>query len=330
MKIKEVIMVLNRTAVIKGSDISYWQGNVDFDRMYKAGIRFVIIRAGYGTTQDKNFITYINAAIKAGLMVGIYWFMYAKSEAAARNNAKKCIEVIAPYKAYIHCMVWADWEYDSDANAGAMTSAKRSSLVRVFLSQLEAAGYQVGIYSNQDYIQSGKFTPSLVSVYPLWFAKYSASMGKYAERGKDGHPYIWQKTSKGTGKDYGVASTYLDLNWGYFEIKEVGINTETVLDKVQTDNTVIKASDNPYPVPQRVIRYQPGKYLQYGDDVKWVQWHLWRFGLLVDANGIPDATLIDGYWGAKSDAALREAQRRLGLVVDGCVGQNTRDKFETV
>lgn len=328
MKIKEVIMLLNRTVVLKGSDVSYWQGNIDFVRMYKAGIRFVIIRAGYGTTQDKNFVTYINAAIKAGLMVGIYWFMYAKSEAAARNNAKKCIEVIAPYKAYIHCMVWADWEYDSDANAGQMSSAKRSSLVRTFLTQLQVAEYQVGIYSNQDYIRSGKFTPSLIAEFPLWFAKYSTSMGIYAERGKDGHPYIWQQSSKGCGSAYGVSSKYLDLNRGYFEIKEV--STETVLDKVQTDNTVIKASDNPYPIPQRVIRYQQGKYLQYGDDVKWVQWHLWRFGLFVDENGIPDATLIDGYWGAKSDMALREAQRRLGLVVDGCLGPKTRNKFESV
>lgn len=330
MKIKEVIMVLNSTVVLKGSDISYWQGNIDFVKMYKAGIHFVIIRAGYGTTQDKNFVSYINAAIKAGLMVGIYWFMYAKNETAARNNAKKCIEVIAPYKEHIHCMVWADWEYDSDANAGAMTSAKRSSLVRVFLSQLQAAGYQVGIYSNQDYIQSGKFTASLIADYPLWFARYAAAMGKYAERGKDGHPYIWQHTSQGSGQTYGVSSTYIDLNRGYFEIREVSISTENILDKVQTDNTVIKATDNPYLEPVRNFQYRRGYYLQYGDDVKWAQWHLWRFGLFIDKNGIPDAKMIDGYWGEKSEAALKEAQRRLGLSDTGILDKATREKFKAV
>lgn len=330
MKIKEVIMVLNRTVVLKGSDVSYWQGNVDFDRMYKAGIRFVIIRAGYGTTQDKNFVTYINAAIKAGLMVGIYWFIYAKNEITARNNAKKCIEVIAPYKAYIHCMVWADWEYDSDANAGAMTSAKRSSLVRVFLSQLEEAGYQVGIYSNQDYIQSGKFTPGLVSAYPLWFAKYSVTMGKYAGCGKDGHPYLWQHSSKGKGRDYGVASTYLDLNRGYFEIKEAGANTETVLDKVQSDVNVITSADNPYPEPTRELRYRKGHYLQYGDDVRWNQWNLWRFGLMLDENGNPDATQIDGYWGPDCDAAQKEAEKRLGLPINGILSADDRKIFKAI
>lgn len=329
MKVKEVIMVLNCTVVIKGSDVSYWQGNIDFVKMYKAGIRFVIIRAGYGTTQDKNFITYINAAIKAGLMVGVYWFMYAKSEASARNNAKKCTEVIAPYKANIVCGVWADWEYDSDANAGAMSSAKRSSMVRVFLSCLEEADYQVGIYSNQDYIQSGKFTPSLVAEFPLWFAKYASSMGKYAERGKSGHPYIWQQSSKGNGRDYGVSSTYLDLNMGYFEIKEAK-STETVLDKVQSDVNVITAADNPYPEPTRELRYRKGYYLQYGDDVRWNQWNLWRFGLMLDANGNPDATQIDGYWGPDCDAAQREAERRLGLPVNGILSADDRKIFKAI
>lgn len=329
MKVKETKMVLDCTIVTKGCDISYWQGNIDFNKMYKAGIRFVIIRAGFGTTIDKNFISYINAAIKAGLQVGIYWFIYAKSDAVARSNAKKCIEVIAPYKKNIQCGVHADWEYDSDKNAGDMSSAKRSSLVRTFLTQLQTAGYQVGIYSNQDYIQSGKFTASLVAEFPLWFAKYSQSMGKYACKGLGGHPYIWQHTSEGCGSTYGVSSRYLDLNRGYFTIQEVE-DTENVLDKVQTDNTVIKASDNPYIEPIRNLQYIEKRYLQYGDDVKWAQWHLWRFGLFVDSNGIPDSKQIDGYWGQKSDIALKEAKRRLGLPETGILDKTTRDKFKEV
>lgn len=329
MKVRETIMLLNCTVVIKGCDISYWQGNIDFNKMYKAGIRFVIIRAGFGTTIDKNFVTYINGAIKAGLQVGVYWFIYAKSDAAARNNAKKCIEVIAPYKKCIKCGVHADWEYDSDKNAGEMSSAKRSSIVRTFLSKLQEEEYEVSIYSNQDYIQSGKFTASLIAEFPLWFAKYSQSMGKYACKGLGGHPYIWQHTSEGCGSVYGVSSKFLDLDRGYFTIQEV-TDTENVLDKVQTDNTVIKASDNPYPEPTRNIQYITGKYQQYGDDVKWAQWHLWRFGLFVDANGIPDASEIDGYWGYKSDVALKEAQRRLGLPVTGILDQKTRETFKSV
>lgn len=330
MKRRECMMVLNASVVEKGCDISYWQGQVDFKKMYDAGIRFVMIRAGYGTTIDKNFVTYINGAIAAGLKVGVYWFMYAKSEATARNNAKKCIKLLAPYKDKIVYGVYADWEYDSDQNAGPMTPARRSTLVRVFLTQLSEAGYEVGIYSNQDYIQSGKFSVILIKEYPLWFAKYSNTMGKYAERGLGGHPYLWQHTSKGNGRNYGVSSTYIDLDWGYITLQEEQNNTETVLDKVQSDVDVIKASDNPYPEPTRNLKYIKGRYLQYGDDVKWAQWHLWRFGLLLDVKGLPDATQIDGYWGPKCEAAQKEAEKRLGLAINGILAKEDREWYKKI
>ncbi len=58
-----------------------------------------------------------------------------------------------------------------------------------------------------------------------------------------------------------------------------------------------------------------------GGGAKWVQWCLWRFGLLEQSG-------IDGVIGIKSEAAIKIAQGRLGLVVDGIVGKNTREKFK--
>ena len=309
-------------------DISYWQGTVDFKKMYAAGIRIVIIRAGYGTKQDKNFVSYINGALAAGIAVGVYWFMYALNAQGAVANAKKCAEVILPYKEQITCGVWADWEYDSDKCAGKLTPAQRSAMVNAFLGVLES-DYEVGIYSNQDYIKSGKFTKSLIADYPLWFAKYSLAMGQYANKGKDGAAYMWQYTSNAYGNLYGVSSTTIDLDRAYFK-PVYPVSKDTLLDKVQTDNNVINASDNPYPKPTRTIYYKPGMYLMRGDDIKHVQWHLWRFGLLLDENGIPDATQIDGIWWQDSQAALLEAQRRLGLNPDGKCGSVSIEKFNTV
>lgn len=201
-----------------GCDISYWQGNVDFAKMKKAGIKAVIIRAGYGTTADKNFAKYIKGALAAGIKIGVYWFMYAKNESGARANADKCIATIAPYKDHIKLGVWADWEYDSDQNAGKLTASARSNMVDIFCRAVQAAGYDAGIYSNQDYIQSGKFTKDLIAKYPLWFAKYAAAAGAYANKGKDGKPYMWQYTSGGKGTTYGVSSSKIDLNKVYIDL----------------------------------------------------------------------------------------------------------------
>lgn len=208
--------LVNKEAL--GCDISYWQGNVDFVKMRNAGIKAVIIRAGYGTTVDKNFIKYIKGAIAAGIKIGTYWFMYAKNESGAKANAAKFIETISPYRDHIKLGASADWEYDSDDNAGKLTAAARSNIVDAFCKEIQAADYEVMLYSNQDYIQSGKFTKDLVAKYPLWFAKYSAAAGIYANRGKDGKPYMWQYTSKAKGKAYGVSSTYIDLNKVYIDL----------------------------------------------------------------------------------------------------------------
>lgn len=74
---------------VQACDISYWQGQIDFKKMYAAGIRIVIIRAGYGTTQDKNFVSYINGALAAGIAVGVYWFMYALNAHGADRKCQK-------------------------------------------------------------------------------------------------------------------------------------------------------------------------------------------------------------------------------------------------
>lgn len=204
---------------ILGCDISKHNGKVDFNEMVNSGIKFVIIRAGYGSsTQDSNFTTNIKGAIDAGLLVGVYWFMYAKDVANAIKNAKKCKEVISKYKDSIKLGVWADWEYDSDKNAGSLTSEVRSQFVEEFCKELQKEYDTVGIYSNQDYIKSGKFTKELIAEYPLWFAKYSSSMGTYANRGKDGKPYMWQYTSGESGASHGVSSSTIDMNKGFFDV----------------------------------------------------------------------------------------------------------------
>lgn len=313
-------MILEKYAFTKGCDISYWQGDIDFNKMKKAGIDFVIIRAGYGQTIDKRFVTYINNAIKAGLKVGVYWFIYAIDDRTALKNAIKCMQVIEPYKDLITMGIYGDWEYDSDQYAGKLSITERSNIVEKFLHELEINNYDAGIYTNSDYILH-YFKPELVQKYPLWYAKYSKCIDSVGYKGKDKYPYIWQYSSNGTGKEYGVQSKNIDLDYGYISDKDS--KKDTILDKVQSDPVQIKACDNPYPEPKRVIYYNPKSYMQRGDDIKWCQWHLWRCGVFLK-DGIPDASQIDGIWGKKSHAACIEVQKRLGLKQTGCIDSKFR------
>lgn len=172
----------------KGIDVSNYQGNIDWSKVKSDGIEFVIIRAGWGKNSvDAKFKTYIENAIKQDLNIGIYWFLYGKTEADVIANAVKCDSVIKPYKDKINMKVWADWEYDSDNYCKGLNKTTRTKWVKAFCNKLTSLGYKTGIYANPDYIKN-KFND--ISDYPLWLAYYSSTKGSY-------NPLIWQHSSKG-------------------------------------------------------------------------------------------------------------------------------------
>ena len=75
---------------------------------------------------------------------------------------------------------------------------------------------------------------------------------------------------------------------------------------------------NPFVEPESNVKI--GKT---GNDAMWAQWYLWRFGLIKKGE-------IDGVIGKISDAGISEAQRRLGLAVDGIVGKITRTTWKKI
>lgn len=222
-------MKLNKAVSLLGCDISAHQGVINFEQLKAKGIKCVIIRAGYGTaTVDKYFVRNITNAIKAGFHIGVYWFIYAKNQAQSSSNALKFYQTIAPYIDYIDCGVWADWEYDSDTKAGYPNASMRNAIMETFLNTLEEKNLEVGIYSNQDYIRSGKFYASLIAKYPLWFAWYDKNyLSTYAYKGKDGYPYVYQYTSKENGIAYGCQSKGLDMDWLYIDFEKADKSTTT-------------------------------------------------------------------------------------------------------
>ena len=123
---------------IKGIDVSYHQGLIDWKKVKQSGIEFAIIRAGYGrNTVDKKFIENIVGANTAGLKIGIYWFIYATNVQEAVENADMCHKAIALYKDIIKMKVWADYEYDSDNYAirtgFKQTKDSRTSIVKAYM-----------------------------------------------------------------------------------------------------------------------------------------------------------------------------------------------------
>lgn len=155
--------------MIKGIDVSSWQGDIDFEKVKSDGIDFVIIRAGYGheaSQRDNRFEQNYSRAKQAGLDVGAYWYSYADSAYDAVREAKACMEVIKGKK--FEYPVYLDLEEQSQFDRGM---AFCDSVIMNFCGELEKNGYLAGLYCSTYYLDN-YVSDSVAGKYALWVAQY--------------------------------------------------------------------------------------------------------------------------------------------------------------
>lgn len=157
-------------------DISYWQGNLDFKKLKSAGINYIILRAGYGTTKDSRFDQYVKACQSVGIkIIGAYWFTYALNVAQAKNEAKLCMDICKPYNIQ---RIFYDFEYDTVKKAKAkgvnLGSKECNDFTIAFCDTVKAAGLEPGYYCNTDYYKNMYSDRVKNKGYIFWLAHYKA------------------------------------------------------------------------------------------------------------------------------------------------------------
>lgn len=185
---------------MKGIDVSKHNGNVNWSHVKADGVKFAIIRAGYGkeiSQKDPQFENNYAGCKSNGVPVGAYWYSYAMSETEARQEAAVCLQVLKGKT--FEFPIYYDIE---EKKQFALGKAKCSAIAKAFLETLENAGYWVGIYSSK-YFLSTYFTDEIRTNYAVWVAQYNARCTYCGQYG------IWQKSS--TGKVYGVSGN-VDMN----------------------------------------------------------------------------------------------------------------------
>lgn len=168
--------------MMNGIDISKHNGAVDWAKAAASGIDFALIRAGYGndiSQKDPMFDKNIQGALARRLHVGAYWFSYAVSVEDARREAEVCRQVLAHYKGKLNFPVAFDYEYDSIRYANGKGISPGNSLIDgmacAFLDSMKADGWYVSLYTNVDFIKSGRYGADTVKSYDLWLADYSGA-----------------------------------------------------------------------------------------------------------------------------------------------------------
>ena len=174
-----------------GLDISKWQGNVDFDKLLKNNVEFVMLRVGYQKDYndtyviDPYFYNNIKKLNKLNIPVGIYFYTYATSTEEAFEQAMWVIDKIKDYK--ISLPVVFDFESWSDFSSLNLSLHDINEISRTFLSTIKVNGYDAMNYSSKYYLENIWD----IDEYPVWLAHYTSQTnytGEYA---------MWQLCNNG-------------------------------------------------------------------------------------------------------------------------------------
>ena len=198
---------------VKGVDISEFNGSVDFSTLKNAGVKYAIIRTGFGSDypgqQDKRFSENVRKADAAGMPWGAYHYAYAKTRQGGIDEAKHCLRLLNGRKPLYG--VWYDME-DNSTLGGDLLGAAQG-----FCDTIEAAGLYAGVYASLNWWNNYLTAPGF-SQYDRWVAQY------YSECQYKGSYGIWQYTST-----WSIGGKNFDGNWAYKDYPSIikAMNGET-------------------------------------------------------------------------------------------------------
>lgn len=201
-------------AIAKGIDVSTFQGTIDWNNVKAAGIKFAIIRGGYGRHEkDEKFESNYKNAKKAGVPVGVYHYSYADSIEKAEQEAEFCISYLKGKQ--LEYPVAFDIE---DKTQSILTRERITDIAAAFCERLEKAGFYVCIYSSKSWF-TDKFDMRKLSRFDIWVAQWNAECTYKGNYG------MWQYSN--TGSVNGISGR-VDLDYAYKDypsiIKKAGLN----------------------------------------------------------------------------------------------------------
>ena len=207
-------MSLHPAFEVSGCDISSNQGIIDFDKMFGAGISFVIARGSIGMVKDTRYQAYKADIVQRGKPLGVYAAWWPGVSSAVNANT-----LIAAQPDALPMRQWLDCE--------VLTSMSLLQSSRHILDTTQALddhyNEYTGLYFNRESWRR-LIDPSYYNLFeldsrPLWVANYIDTLADSTPALPDGWPtwHIWQFSAaygpySGKGATFGVSSASLDID----------------------------------------------------------------------------------------------------------------------
>lgn len=154
-----------------GVDVSFYQGEIDWEAVAADGVEFAMIRCGYRGSEsgtivvDEQFENNINGALAAGLDVGVYFFSQSTGAIEAAEEANFVLDLISGYD--ITMPVAFDWEPLEGSRAEDIDRSELTASAVVFCEMVKDAGYTPCVYLYR-YTGYYEYMMERLADYELW------------------------------------------------------------------------------------------------------------------------------------------------------------------
>ncbi len=222
-------------------DISKHQASFNASVAASKGIRTMICRCAYGTSEDVKWKTFSAATRSAGMELGTYGFLTAhyKSKNGGDYNTARFLMISQVNKwielakaAGVNSWFAVDQELEQNCVMGITNKAQNTALLNEACDMISAAGFNPCVYCSASWVSS--YIDQNALKYPYWVAYYhsatkatdftmysdgtfpATSYGNMMKNMKSLNKLVaWQYGSTGLGRAYGMGSDNLDRNWMY-------------------------------------------------------------------------------------------------------------------
>lgn len=247
----EEFLTVSEVKEVLGGDISFWQGKINPEQLFKK-LYFIFLRAGYGNdTIDPRFFEYHSQLTNVGMPLGYYWYLKPGKDWA--KHAVNFSNIYNNYPSKLYPV--ADIE-----ESGGLGKTILESWIYKFTQKFKSeTGKDVMIYTSPGFWDANLPLTSWAKHLELWVAHWTAGspilpLDWRPKNNPYGYPHKFhQFTSKADGNFYGVESKSLDLNRYNGTLEQ--FNEEFGTNLTPKDETPPVEPDNPtYVIPTGNLR----------------------------------------------------------------------------
>ena len=178
---------------VRGIDVSYYQGTIDWPAVAATDIRFAVVRLSDGVgTRDSQFVRNWQESRRAGLIRGFYQYFRASAGGAAQ--AQLAVDRLAEAGGFQNSDLPPVLDIETlDGRTAAQVAAEATIWVD---AMREATGKEPIIYTGA-YFWDDNGLPDSLNTQPLWTANYTTNPCPWTSDSWDRWT-LWQYTDSGT------------------------------------------------------------------------------------------------------------------------------------